>query len=231
VPLIVGARVVGTISCWSQRRNAFSEGDERVMEMMASQVATAIVAADTTEKSETRAMQDPLTALPNRRQLDEDLEGRLRQLAEDGRTAVFAMVDIDHFKHFNDEYGHRVGDVTLQKVASVMRSSARDDDLLYRYGGEEFLVIFTDTRPEDAVTLAERLRLAVEVAPLSGENLDPVGPVTISIGLALLPEHGTDIGRLIEMADKAMYRAKTNGRNRVELWDGEEDPADLTEVA
>jgi diguanylate cyclase (GGDEF)-like protein len=231
VPLIVGARVVGTISCWSREKNAFGAGDERVMEMMASQVATAIVAADTTEKSEVRAMHDPLTALPNRRQLDEDVAGRLRELVQRDGTAVFAMIDIDHFKRFNDDYGHRVGDVTLQKVAAVMRSSARDNDLVYRYGGEEFLVVFTDTRPGDALALAERLRLAVEAAPLSGENLDPIGPVTISIGLSLLPDHGTEVAGLIELADRAMYRAKDKGRNRVEIWDGVEDSHEIPDVA
>jgi diguanylate cyclase (GGDEF)-like protein len=163
-------------------------------------------------------MHDPLTSLPNRRQLDADIEGRLAELVQENRQAVVAMIDIDHFKRFNDDYGHRVGDVTLQKVASVLRSSARDDDQIYRYGGEEFVVVFTDSRPDEALSLANRLRLAVESAPLSGEHLDPVGPVTISIGLALLPEHGTDLSDLIAKADRAMYRAKANGRNRVELW-------------
>jgi diguanylate cyclase (GGDEF)-like protein len=231
VPLIVGARVVGTLSCWSQEVRAFSDGDERVLEMMASQVATAIVAADTTEKSESRAVHDPLTLLPNRRQLDNDIAGRLKDLADAGRAAVVAMVDIDHFKQFNDDYGHRVGDVTLQKVASVLRGSARDNDLVYRYGGEEFVVVFVDSRPADALTLAERLRQAVEAAPLSGEHLDPVGPVTVSIGLAMLPQHGTDLRELIDLADKAMYRAKAAGRNRVEVWDGPEQAPGLSEVA
>ena len=221
VPLIVGARVVGTLSCWSRQVKAFSENDERVLEMMASQVATAIVAADTTEKSERRAMHDPLTSLPNRRQLDQDIEGRLADLVQENRQAVVAMIDIDHFKHFNDDYGHKVGDVTLQKVASVLRSSARDEDQIYRYGGEEFVVVFSDSRPDEALPLANRLRLAVESAPLSGEQLNPVGPVTVSIGLALLPEHGTNMADLIAKADRAMYRAKANGRNRVEVWSDE----------
>jgi diguanylate cyclase (GGDEF)-like protein len=230
VPLIVGARVVGTLSCWSHEVAAFSDGDERVLEMMASQVATAIVAADTTDRSERRALHDPLTLLPNRRQLDEDIsDGKLMEIVEEGRSAVVAMIDIDHFKRFNDEYGHRVGDVTLQKVASVLRSSARDQDIVYRYGGEEFVIVFADSKPEDAANLAERLRLAVESAPLSGEQLNPVGPVTISVGLALLPQHSSDFGELINMADSAMYRAKANGRNRIEFWDGNARPEGATE--
>lgn len=230
VPLIVGARVVGTIACWSRQVAAFSDEDQRILEMMASQVATAIAAADTTEKSERRAHQDPLTSLPNRRQLDEDIAGELAELAASGRPAVIAMVDIDHFKHFNDDYGHRVGDVTLQKVAAVLRSAARDQDHVYRYGGEEFVIVFTDSTPEHAASLGNRVRLAVEATPISGENLEPVGPVTVSVGLSLLPEHGTNMNDLINLADRAMYRAKLNGRNRVEVWDGEGIPEELPET-
>jgi diguanylate cyclase (GGDEF)-like protein len=103
----------------------------------------------------------------------------------------------------------------------VLRSSAREEDQVYRYGGEEFVVVFADSRPDDALPLANRLRLAIESAPLSGEQLNPVGPVTVSIGLALLPEHGTELADLIGKADRAMYRAKANGRNRVEIWSEE----------
>jgi diguanylate cyclase (GGDEF)-like protein len=227
VPLIVGARVVGTISCWSCQPFAFNDNDERILEMMGSQVATAIVAADTTERSERRAHQDPLTSLPNRRQLDEDIAGPLQRMSQ----GVVAMLDIDHFKRFNDEYGHRVGDVTLQKVAAVLRSSVRDEDFVYRYGGEEFVVVFSDTNAYEATMLANRLRLAVEAAPISGENLEPVGPVTISIGLAAMPAHGSDVENLIELADKAMYRAKESGRNRVCIWDVNDANSSLEAIA
>jgi diguanylate cyclase (GGDEF)-like protein len=112
-----------------------------------------------------------------------------------------------------------VGDVTLQKVASVMRLSIRDSDRIYRYGGEEFVVIFADAGRVEAILLAERLLRAVADTPLSGDSLEPVGPVTMSAGLALMPDDGTDITKLIELADRAMYRAKEAGRNRVHLYD------------
>jgi diguanylate cyclase (GGDEF)-like protein len=230
VPLIVGARVVGTLSCWAREPSRYGPEDERIMEMMASQAATAIVAADTTDTSVKRAQHDALTGLPNRRQLDEDIQGVLSEMAESGRQASVAMVDIDHFKRFNDDFGHKMGDVTLQKVASVLRTSVRDVDYVYRYGGEEFVVVFADAGSSEARTLADRLRTAVQATPLTGENLEPVGPITISIGLALMPDHGTEIEALIAMADKAMYRAKEAGRNRVEVWD-ERDATSLSVVA
>ncbi|HEU0074454.1 MAG TPA: sensor domain-containing diguanylate cyclase [Dehalococcoidia bacterium] len=231
VPLVVGARVVGTIACWSPRENAFNDEDQRILEMMASQVATAIVAADTTETSERRAHQDPLTSLPNRRQLEEDLAGRLSELGNSGRNAVVAMLDIDYFKRLNDEYGHHVGDVTLQRIAGVLRSSVRDNDHVYRFGGEEFVVVFTDTLISEAMTLAERLRTTVAAVQVSGQDDKPVGPITVSIGLALLPEQGKDVGVLIDLADKAMYRAKSAGRNRVEVWSEETLPETATAAA
>ena len=221
VPLIVGARVVGTLACWSRQQDAYSEEDEKVLEMMASQVATAVVAADHAETSERRAMHDPLTGLPNRRQLTEDITSHFSGFSDSGQRAAVAMIDIDHFKRLNDDFGHRVGDVSLQKIASVMRNAMREGDLIYRYGGEEFVAIFRGASGTEALAAADRLRSAVQTTPLTGDQLEPVGPVTISIGLALMPDHGTDINSLIEMADKAMYHAKESGRNRVEVWEEE----------
>jgi diguanylate cyclase (GGDEF)-like protein len=221
VPLIIGARVVGTISCWSHRRHAFDADDEHIMEMMASQVATAIVAADAMAHSERRALTDPLTELPNRLQFNDDLKGCLRDLTEGGHKALVAMADIDHFKRFNDQYGHNIGDIALQKVAGVLRASVRDGDHVYRYGGEEFVFVFCDAGPEQARVLAERVRSAVEATSLLDDDGRAIGPITISIGIAELPNHATDVETLIELADVAMYRAKSSGRNRIVIWDDE----------
>jgi diguanylate cyclase (GGDEF)-like protein len=230
VPLVVGARVVGTLACWARNKSAFNDEDQRILEMMASQVATAIAAADATEASERRAHQDPLTSLPNRRQLDEDLQGRLSELSEQSRQAVVAMLDIDYFKRLNDQFGHQAGDTALQRLASVLRGSVRDNDFIYRFGGEEFVVVFSDTTVNEAIPLAERLKSAIQTVQVTGDNEEPVGPVTVSIGLALLPEHGKDVGTLIDLADKAMYRAKANGRNCIMVW-SEDDLPVATEAA
>jgi diguanylate cyclase (GGDEF)-like protein len=195
--------------------------------MMASQVATAVIAADTTDLNDHRARHDPLTGLPNRVQLADDINRDLSGVLSQGRNAVVAMADIDHFKRFNDDFGHRVGDVTLQKVASVLRNAVREGDYVYRYGGEEFVLVFADVGPAEAVALADRVRAAVASTPLSGDSLEPVGPVTISIGLSALPEHGADFATLIELADNAMYSAKELGRNRVILWQEAAKPATL----
>ena len=219
MPLIIGARVVGTLSCWSQRKFGFDSDDEHIIEMMASQVATAMVAADAMANSERRAVTDPLTDLPNRLQFNDDRHGPLHELSQSGRRALVAMADIDHFKRFNDEYGHNIGDIALQKVAAVLKAAVREGDHVYRYGGEEFVFIFCDAGPEQATTLAERVRTAVEATPFVDDRGAAIGPITISIGVAQMPAHGKDVAILLELADVAMYRAKSTGRNRVVLWD------------
>ncbi|MDZ7727361.1 MAG: sensor domain-containing diguanylate cyclase [Dehalococcoidia bacterium] len=212
VPLIVGARVVGTVSCWAKDANAFSADDERVLEMMASQVATAIAAADVYEETDRFAHRDGLTELPNRRQLTEDIKYEFDRAVRRGREMTVAMIDVDHFKRFNDDHGHHAGDVALQRVAKALAEALRAEDRLYRYGGEEFAIVLDRETGDQAVQIAERLRAAVsELTPLD----DQPARVTISVGLASAPEHGASFDELIESADEALYEAKEHGRNRV----------------
>jgi diguanylate cyclase (GGDEF)-like protein len=217
VPLIVGARVVGTLGCWSRIESLFSDDDERILEMMASQVATAIAAANVHEASERAAHHDALTSLPNRRQLAEDLRGPLLESTLGSRPMAIAMLDIDHFKRLNDDYGHKVGDITLQRVADTLRASVRGNDRVYRYGGEEFLVVFADADHKLGALLAERLRVSVEHMPLIAERGEAASPVTISVGVATFPDDGQQVEALIDAADQAMYASKQSGRNRVSL--------------
>ena len=137
------------------------------------------------------------------------------------------MVDIDNFKRFNDDFGHRVGDITLQKVSDVLRSTIRQGDHVYRFGGEEFLVVFEGARSPLATELSERLRIAVERTVLTGEHLEPVGPLTISVGLASYPDDGVRLEELIDLADRAMYASKESGRNRVTVYREAQQPQQL----
>lgn len=154
---------------------------------------------------------DPLTGLANRRHLE--LEGeKLLSLSQRHReyTAVL-MLDLDHFKRCNDTYGHEVGDQVLMHVAGILRSTTRPYDLLVRYGGEEFLLLMPMTDPQESVTAAERLREQLERYPLEVNGQPLV--VTASIGLYV--DRFTDLHLAISLADTALYRAKTQGRNRV----------------
>jgi diguanylate cyclase (GGDEF)-like protein len=225
VPLIVGARVEGTLAAWSSQRDGFDDDDLQILEMLASQVATAVVAAETAEDSDQQSHTDPLTGLPNRRSLARDSGAHHQYRLNSGEPVSVAMLDIDHFKSFNDEYGHRVGDIALQRVAEVIRTGLRDGDRAYRYGGEEFLIVLPGTASAYALAAMERLRAAVASTPLLGNDLAPARPVTVSIGLATGPMHGASIEELISAADRALYAAKDGGRNRVNTSGDHEVPA------
>ena len=153
------------------------------------------------------ASTDSLTGLSNRRCFDTDVDERQRR--GDGPTAML-MIDVDHFKSFNDTHGHSVGDDVLRRVSDAIRAQIRRNDVAYRYGGEEFAVLLPDAGEDVAAAVAERIRLATAAAEL------PVrGRVTVSVGVATGPSD--TIGNTIDEADAALYRAKDAGRNRVAI--------------
>lgn len=165
-----------------------------------------------------RSNTDGLTGVANRRHFDETLAqevARARRLKE---PVALIMLDVDHFKKFNDRYGHLAGDSCLIRVAGVIDASVRrPGDLTARYGGEEFAIVAASCDGEDALTLAETLRGRIEQLAIT-HAASPAGVVTASLGVAVLvPDDSNGAARLIAMADKALYRAKGNGRNRVEL--------------
>lgn len=156
---------------------------------------------------------DPLTGLGNRRLLESRMPVLTREAERSGQPLTLALIDADRFKAVNDQHGHGVGDRVLQILAAMLQENTRASDLLVRYGGEEFLVLFPDTVPDRAFEVCERLRQRVERYPW--QDLAPELEVTLSIGLASTPPYAGDL--LISKADSAMYRAKHLGRNRVAL--------------
>ncbi|TDF80273.1 sensor domain-containing diguanylate cyclase [Pseudomonas sp. H9] len=161
------------------------------------------------------AATDSLTGLANRRQLDQVLRREWSRAQRTQRPLAVLMVDVDHFKAFNERHGHQGGDDALRQVASAIgRSIRRPADLAARYGGEEFLVVLPETERQGAQVLAERIRRSVEALPLFG---DDTAPVTVSIGIGCyIPNTQQDLATLLGNADEALYCAKRNGRNRVE---------------
>jgi diguanylate cyclase (GGDEF)-like protein len=161
-----------------------------------------------------QANTDPRTGLANSRSFDQTVEAALAARTADESLALL-MVDIDHFKDFNDRHGHPAGDEALRAFASVLRSCMREGDLAARYGGEEFAVLLTGVDSDGGVSIAERIRTRTESALIS---LAPgiTDRVTVSIGVASAPAQGLDRVTLLRIADEALYRAKQAGRNRVE---------------
>lgn len=159
-----------------------------------------------------RATQDPLTGCLNREGFFPQAEQALEQARAQQRPVGLLLLDIDHFKRVNDRYGHQAGDRVLERFAAELKAQLGDDDLLGRYGGEEFVVLLPDIVPGRVLETAERLRQRIETLELvvDGRTVN----TTISVGCAVL-EDGDDIDLLVARADRALYRAKRAGRNRV----------------
>jgi two-component system cell cycle response regulator len=162
------------------------------------------------------ARRDPLTGLGNRRALEEDLELLEARVSRYGHTYGVALLDIDYFKSYNDNYGHQAGDEVLRTVAAELRDHARSGDAVYRYGGEEFLCIFPEQSLATATQAVQRMRLGVAALAIDHVN-NPPGVLTISAGVAQLDSnHTRSMSDVLKEADEALYRAKDLGRNRVE---------------
>ncbi|MCD6319741.1 MAG: GGDEF domain-containing protein, partial [Candidatus Desulfofervidaceae bacterium] len=161
-----------------------------------------------------QALRDPLTGLYNRRFMEEYINKWEPLLKRQEGKCTLLMLDLDHFKHVNDKYGHQTGDLVLKKMAKLFMENLRASDVIFRYGGEEFLIILPDTSKKDGVFVGEQLRQAVEIA--SFESLDgETVKITVSVGVAAYPEDGRSLWDVIKMADTALYMAKTGGRNKV----------------
>jgi len=219
VPIIGSGQVVGVMLLVRGDDRPFSADDETVVGRLAPMVGSALVAAAQLDGATEGAQVDALTGLANRRRLDSDLA---QELAAATRTSeatqlAVAMIDVDHFKHFNDRNGHAAGDLALRAVADAMRASVRSGDTAYRYGGEEFSLILRDVDQLTAEEIAERVRAAVQAAEITGSGAQPAGYLSVSIGLAVGALD--DPSRAIALADQALYRAKEDGRNRVVVSD------------
>jgi diguanylate cyclase (GGDEF)-like protein len=170
---------------------------------------------DMLAKVETLAITDSLTGLFNRRHCETFLEDEFAKTERYGSSLTCLMIDIDHFKKVNDEYGHRAGDTVLREVAQIIRSNSREVDTVARWGGEEFVVLLPQTGAESGTSFAERL-----VKVVSGHHFTgvPGGLITVSIGIAGAPAPSIDTAeKLINASDLALYEAKRKGRNRIEI--------------
>jgi diguanylate cyclase len=165
------------------------------------------------EEQRQKALVDPLTGLPNRAAWSERLDHEVKHWQQHGNTLLLAMLDLDHFKRINDNYGHLAGDKVLKIIASVLRKRLRGTDFIARFGGEEFVLLMPSTVPAAGLKLLESLRASIEACPFHFKG-EPV-TITVSMGMsAFRPgEHGDQV---LKRADQALYRAKNAGRNRVE---------------
>jgi diguanylate cyclase (GGDEF)-like protein len=209
-PLLVGGEVIGSVLTSAQRATTASE--RRRIHDSVTQAAPVLANLRNLALAELRAATDALTGLPNRRAIDDHLK---RLLAGAGRSLTpmsTILMDLDHFKGINDTFGHERGDEVLAAVGALMRTELRGSDFAGRSGGEEFVVMLPDTDRAGAMRVAEHMRQAMHSLSLPGVTRE----VTASFGVATYPDDALDGETLLRLADRALYSAKQNGRDRVE---------------
>ena len=203
-----GPRAIGSIS----------DTKKKLVTTFAEQAALALANLRLRETLRRQSIRDPLTGLYNRRYMEESLERELRRAARSKKPLSTLMVDIDHFKKFNDLFGHETGDELLMQVSQHIQRHIREYDVPCRYGGEEFLILMPETSLETAQKRAENLRKSVKSLQLQNKGR-PIGPISLSVGVAAFPSHAQTPENLFRAADTALYRAKSEGRDRVFIAD------------
>ena len=191
------------------------------LRMLAENVGLALANLRLRDALHEMAMADPLTGLANRRSLDDVLDKSLASAALTGQPLSCLMLDVDHFKTFNDRFGHDAGDEVLRQVGALLRTATRDDGLSFRFGGEEFLVLLPGLGSEEARARAEQIREGIQSLRVTHAGCE-LGEVSASIGVATMPVH-CGSGQLTAAADAALLRAKAEGRNRVQLAQKDSD--------
>jgi diguanylate cyclase (GGDEF)-like protein len=222
VPLTVDQRKIGIINLTDKTGDGFDENDLRLVESVASHASVALDRTDYYKMSEDLrkiSITDSLTDLYNRRFFQDRISEEIERSRRHGQPVSLIMLDIDNFKQYNDTYGHLAGDEALRLTAATIKSSVRNIDRVARYGGEEFAVILPMTEIEAARDIAERIRSGVAGRYFPDDALRAAVKLTASLGIASFPQHADNVFDLVGKADKALYIAKVNGKNRVALFD------------
>jgi diguanylate cyclase (GGDEF)-like protein len=217
MPLVVGGEVIGSVLL--SRQVPYDEPEEERIRESVSQAAPVLANLRNLAIAEIRAATDGLTGLPNKRAVADALKRMFARASTTGTPLALLLLDLDHFKNVNDQRGHPVGDQVLANVGAILRRTLRPQDFAGRSGGEEFAVLLPGTETSAALGIAERVREAIGEIHLSDTDVQ----VTASVGVASFPEHASTPDRLERLADAALYLAKRQGRNRVELAEATAD--------
>jgi diguanylate cyclase (GGDEF)-like protein/PAS domain S-box-containing protein len=193
------------------------ESERRLAAVLAKQVALSLWNLKLRESLRNQSICDPLTGLFNRRYMEESLEREFSRANRHKTSVAIVMLDLDHFKRFNDTFGHQAGDELLRALGNLLQKNTRSQDIACRYGGEEFALVLSDSSLEGAYKRAEILRQQVKQMSVEYDG-QTLGAVSVSMGVALFPDHGTTMGDVMRASDQALYSAKREGRDRVSVW-------------
>lgn len=207
--------ILGVFNVHKTKPNSFTDNDERFFSEVAQHVALAVDKAITYEKTKEASLRDPLTGLYNRRYFFEYLETEASRANRYDKKFSLLMVDVDHFKNFNDKNGHLKGDEALKKMARLLIKELRCSDVVARYGGEEFICLLPETHKDAAIIAAQKLKKSVEDSKFDGGESQPGGKLTVTVGVATWSDDGKFVSELVDYADRALYLGKSRGRNMV----------------
>jgi len=219
VPIRSGTNMYGILHMASRFDGAFDEEDAALAKAIGEQIGVAVERARLFEEISQLAITDELTGLYNIRHLKRVLGEEVKRSLRYGRAFSFIMLDIDYFKVYNDQHGHLRGDEVLRILAGLLQQNVREVDTVFRYGGEEFSIIIPEVAKREALNIAERIRRVVQDYVFPFEEFQPAGNLTVSMGISGFPEDADSAEELIDRADRALYRAKLTGRNRICLYD------------
>ena len=214
-PLIFKNEVLGVINFGRPGINSFSFSDIKMLTLVAGHVALAIANARLYTKTRELSVKDELTQLYNRRHFQQMLHREWKGAVRFVRDLSLIMIDVDHFKIYNDTFGHPQGDIVLKQIGQILHRNLREVDTVARFGGEEFVLLLPDTDKHGAIAVAEKVRRLVEQHRFTTEGREAEHPITISAGIASYPDDVSEMDDLIDHADIALYRAKEGGRNQV----------------
>jgi diguanylate cyclase (GGDEF)-like protein len=221
-PIIIGGRKVGVLNVTDKSGGgSYDEVDLSLLEIIGPQVALALERAEWQERAtefQLMSITDPLTALPNRRYLEERLAEEMNRSKRYDYPMSFLMIDIDDFKAYNDKNGHQAGDLALQITAHCLKGALRSADVASRYGGEEFCILLPQTGMLEAGVIADRIRQRVSTTHFPHGKSQPLGQVTISVGVSTFAKNVDTPENIIAAADRALYQAKSMGKDRVEFY-------------
>ena len=223
-PIAIGARKIGVLNVTDKRGGAlYDENDLVLIDLVSPQIALALERAVWQHRAnqfQLMSITDPLTGLHNRRYLEARLSEELNRSKRYDVPLSFMMIDIDDFKLYNDRNGHQAGDRALEITAQCLRSTLRKADVASRYGGEEFSILLPQTSLNEAGMIADRLRRTIMNTRFPNGETQPLGSVTVSIGLSSLSSSLDSVEAIIRAADRALYHAKSHGRNRAYAYQG-----------
>jgi diguanylate cyclase (GGDEF)-like protein/PAS domain S-box-containing protein len=225
VPMVAQGNAIGVLhlefqaATQPQRHSGlegFRESNQQLAISVASQIALSLASLQLRETLREQSIRDPLTRLFNRRFLEESLERELQLAKRKKQSIAIIFVDLDHFKRFNDTFGHDAGDMVLQALADLLRAFFRATDICCRFGGEEFAIILPESSAYDAAGRANALRCQVKSLRLQYKH-ESLGPLSLSAGVASFPEHASASDELLKVADRSLYQSKASGRDLVTI--------------